>query len=158
MLLGPQWSHFISVIRVKNCKWVSVFSKMLNWTGMGLHRRKKTRGRRGVPSPKCYDYHYHYYHHNWRVLILFLSLLQSRVSDSSGLWVSVEDHGSVLKLCHYVTGCRLHRRGLHHPLSIWLQTERVVQLVALQQVLRQRGQSSLQVAQREAVQRWETVS
>lgn len=41
---------------------------------------------------------------------------------------------------------------MHHPLPVGLQAERVVQLVTLQQVLRQRGQSALQVAQGEALQ------
>lgn len=48
-------------------------------------------------------------------------------------------------------GSRLHRGGLQHPLSLRLQAERMVQLVTLQQVLRQWGQSSLQMAQRKTL-------
>lgn len=65
---------------------------------------------------------------------------------------------SCLKSLLFRPPFRLHRGGMHHPLSLRLQTQRMVQLVALQQVLRQRSQSSLQVAQGEALQRRPAVS
>lgn len=66
---------------------------------------------------------------------------------------SLQPEMNVPSMKWYIYGAcsRLHRGGLQHPLSLRLQTERVVQLVTLQQVLRQWGQSSLQMAPRKAL-------
>lgn len=88
--------------------------------------------------------------------VLFPSILGSQDVQQSILSSWQQGRNETYEPLSFV--CRLHRGGLHHPLPVRLQTERVVQLVAMQQVLRQRGQSSLQVAEGEAVQRRPTVS
>lgn len=48
---------------------------------------------------------------------------------------------------------RLRGRGLPHPLPAGLQAQRLVALVALQHLLRQRAEGQVEVAAREALQR-----